>query len=404
MQHELLSLITSFIDTKNDETSMWSPNIHENAQQLMNLDSFSVICEFVILAHTTFVDYHKIWCIAPPVGTAPNDNPLRGPFNLSDLRKLLTNHEICTDSVVCAGFCDENQQCYYISSWDPLDSIWELRTRNGTNIDISAAKELSLTALNIIFRLLTLQNSVDENGNIFTPIPVVKQLMNGSLQNIFISTRPSLDVDIHVGTSPLHPSSFLPIVFECIFSNDAQIVDEVIAILRVLLQYNNDGCERFYKSGFFHFVLVLLGRIRQLCPRALTKIVDIYLYVSSSIESTDNIFDNEVLKECEIVVNALTEYISKGEGRYSLSFLFNSFHKFNRFGLGCCSKEMCLIKTYLEGFPQCKDRRMSHAVVHEDETITSPKPFPISPGKYLSNQKTIPNCPPSYDPPSPPND
>jgi len=337
-----------FLDVEEEERKAYSEIINENTSQLCNASSFSIICEAIALAAVNLVLFQKIWYLAHvdqyyPVGTSQSlqsplsalasdnttgtlstvlissENTKSSPLLLPDLRILVADKGFCDNLLVSIGFIGKSNEIYFLGQWDSLSSVWELRiTQQSADVDVTKIKEISHSALKILSSLMASQGSLDENGNLFTPIPLAKMLMNGIQEQISTSIRPTIDVGLHY--VPMQPRCFLPIIFQCILCDEAKIIHEAVGILRLFLEYNKYGCRRFYETGLFHILLMSLEHIHRLSPHSLAMTSDILSYVSISIDLAENSFDGGLFRNCMTVMKEFQNYIYSGQGesRHSL--------------------------------------------------------------------------------------
>lgn len=306
-QHRLLGLLATVLGVRGDDKDERynTVDVPENAEQLLNLDSISQLCQFVAWGQTNGIQVGNVlsrmlttemkgramltdgtdagpeavnaptlsndegdtscppvWFVASTGKIPPPPESIRGPFRVSELLKMmedgdLTAYDLVTTSHVevydmdidGADIVQEAQ--VDTGKWTRLNQVWQLRWQlctDGSSSVIFAPSDVALLALKVLTRLVDLHRSLDSRGLPYFPIPTAKRFLCGS------SLDPNLKSDSgDVATNPL------PIVCQALLCNDFRVVEEAAALLCKLAQHNERAVSKLYLTGVFFFTFCYTG-------------------------------------------------------------------------------------------------------------------------------------------------
>lgn len=302
-QHRLLGLLATILGVGgegNDERYNVA-DIPENAEQLLNLDSISQLCQFVAWGHTNGdqvgnvlsrvlcvetkgrsritdgtiggqersncaatptvtgdVSCPPVWFVASTGKIPPPLESIQGPFRVSDLMKMMTEGDLTPYDVVTTSHVDEYDVDMKSASetvkeaqvdtgkWKRLNQVWQLRWQlcaDGNSSVIYSPSDVSLLALKALIRIVDLHRSLDSRGIPYFPIPTAKRILCGH------SRDPTMTSDF--GVSVANP---LPIVCQALLCNDSRIVANAAELICKLCLHNERAVSKLYLTGVFFFI------------------------------------------------------------------------------------------------------------------------------------------------------
>jgi hypothetical protein len=309
-QHRLLGLLATVLGVSGDENDgRYSvADVPENAEQLLNLDSISQLCQCVAWGHTnddqvgnilsravsagisnkamitdgttagpqgigekqsTVPNVAKdafcppIWFVTSSGRIPPPVESITGPFRVSDLNNMMQNGDLSPYDFVTTSRTDEYDLDDNSSSdavreahidtgkWKRLNQVWQLRWQlcaEGNSMVIYSPSDVTLVALKSLTRLVDLHRSLDMRGVPYVPIPTAKRILCGTSRDPVLSNDASDSV-----TSPL------PIICQSLLCNDNRIVDQACILLFKLCQHNEHAVSKLYLTGMFFFALCYTG-------------------------------------------------------------------------------------------------------------------------------------------------
>lgn len=309
-QHRLLGLLATLLGVSRDnkDERFGVADVPENAEQLLNPDSISQLCQFVAWGHTNDVqvgnvlsralgvdipdkrmitdgtnmniqganDPNKstsnvpgdwmcpsIWYVTSSGRVPPPPETIRGPFRLSDLKKLMNSGDISPYDFVTTSRVDEYDadgenvlggelaERIDTGKWKRLNQVWQLRWQlctDGNSSTIYSPSEVAVMALKALMRLVDLHRSLDLRGVPYFPIPTAKRILcSTSRDRNFIS-----DSDDAI-------SSPLPIICQSLLCNDNRIIDRASMLVYMLCEHNERAVSKLYLTGIFFFALSYTG-------------------------------------------------------------------------------------------------------------------------------------------------
>ena len=320
-QHRLLGLLATLLGVSKHEQGerFGVTDMPENAEQLLNPDSISQLCQFVAWGHTNSVQvgnvlsrsfgvdtYDKqmltdgthmnvqgasgentstsknaddwmcpsIWYVTSSGRVPPPPETIRGPFRLSDLRKLMNTGDLSPYDFVTTSrvdeydadgdiVSDELEELIDTGKWKRLNQVWQLRWQlctDGNSSTIYSPSEVALMALEALLRLVDLHRSLDLRGVPYFPIPTAKRILcSTSRDRSFIS-----ESDDAI-------SSPFPIICQSLLCNDNRIIDRASTLIYKLCEHNERAVSKLYLTGVFFFALSYTGSDFQ----ALSKLIDV---------------------------------------------------------------------------------------------------------------------------------
>ena len=309
-QHRLLGLLATVLGVSgNDKDERYQVvDIPENAEQLLNIESISQLCQFVAWGHTNgdqvgnmlsrvisvgmngkplLTDGTEpeprrsyassdaassaslaadslcpaVWFVAATGRIPPPPELIKGPFRVSDLMKMMetgdiTPYDLVTTSHVEAYDMDSDAVTLHeaqidTGKWKRLNQVWQLRWQlctDGNSAVIYSPSDVALLALKALTRLVELHRSLDSRGIPYVPIPTAKRILCGS------SRDPNFASDTgDAVTSPL------PIVCQALLCNDGRVVEHAAELIFTLCQHNERAVAKLYLTGIFFFVFCYTG-------------------------------------------------------------------------------------------------------------------------------------------------
>ena len=310
-QHRLLGLLATLLGVSRDEQDerFCIVDVPENAEQILNPDSISQLCQFVAWGHTNDVQVGNIlsralgvdvpdqkmltnginlnvqgvigdttasatgavgdwmcpsiWYVTASGKIPPPPETIRGPFRISDLKKImscgdLSPYDFVTTSIVDEYDADgehttggELDKHIDTGNWKRLNQVWQLRWQlctDGNSSTIYSPSEVAILALKALLRLVDLHRSLDLCGVPYFPIPTAKRILcSTSRDRNFIS-----DSDDTI-------SSPLPIICQSLLCNDNRIMDRASNLIYKLCEHNERAVAKLYLTGIFFFALSYTG-------------------------------------------------------------------------------------------------------------------------------------------------
>jgi DnaJ family protein C protein 13 len=305
-QHRLLGLLAVLLGVAEDDRSE-SANIPENAEQLLNMESISLLCQFVAWVHTStehvgnlltsllqssdrtrpkitdgtdakpqqdrdasydqqtshsvanVVELPAVWYVASTGRMPPPPDTVRGPYRVSDLLKMVECGSLSEyDQVTASHVEDYNSEGdssqpsdshIDTGKWRRLREVWQLRWQlctDGDSHGIFKPHDVALLALRSLTRLVEIHRSLDSRGVPFFPVPIAKRLLCGLSYDL-----PA--VPMNESNVTLDQRECLPIISQAILSNDHRIVDAAAELLLKLMSHNDEAVSKFYLTGIFFF-------------------------------------------------------------------------------------------------------------------------------------------------------
>jgi hypothetical protein len=307
-QHRLLGLLATVLGVSgNDLDDRYSvADIPENAEQLLNLDSISQLCQFVAWGHTNEnqvgnvlsraltagmdgramltdgtnvgsldfstasapsvegdVFFPPIWFVTSSGKVPPPPESIKGPFRLSDLKEMMEASDLSPYDFITTSHVDRYDLDIDIplggiqetqidtGKWKRLNQVWQLRWQlctDGNSSVIYSPSDVALIALKALTRLVDLHRSLDLRGVPYFPIPTAKRILCGT------SRDPNFSIDSNDSvTSPL------PIICQSLLCNDSRIVNQASFLIYKLCQHNDRAVSKLYLTGMFFFSLCYTG-------------------------------------------------------------------------------------------------------------------------------------------------
>lgn len=309
-QHRLLGLLATLLGvSRNEKEERFNvADVPENAEQLLNPDSISQLCQFVAWGHTNDVQVGNvlsralgvdlpdkgmltdgtnmdvqgasdmntsttkaasdwmcpaIWYVTSSGRVPPPPETIRGPFRVSDLNKLMNSGDLSPYDFVTTSRVDEYdaddqhtagsglEGHIDTGKWKRLNQVWQLRWQlctDGNSSTIYSPSEVAILALKALLRLVDLHRSLDLRGLPYFPIPTAKRILcSTSRDRNFISAS---DDAI---------SSPLPIICQSLLCNDNQIIDRASNLIYKLCEHNERAVSKLYLTGVFFFALSYTG-------------------------------------------------------------------------------------------------------------------------------------------------
>jgi len=299
-QHALLSLLATLLGVSSDTQSV-QVHIPGNAEQLLNVESISQLCQFVAWGHTNSTqignllnasinhtalltdgtsigaagyksdDSHnrqnvahdtscpKVWFTAPAGKIPPPAKFIKGPFRVSELSDMMRRGELHQHSLVTASHVEDynidvddndaiREGSIDTGKWRMVEQVWQLRWQLCTEgLGTYKPAEVALIALRTLHRLVELHKSVDSRGVPYHPIPIAKKLLCG---------LGGATADKH---EMLGQRDFLAILSQAMLCNDSRVVESSAALIHLLMKHNNEACAKLYLTGIFFFAIGYTG-------------------------------------------------------------------------------------------------------------------------------------------------
>jgi hypothetical protein len=307
-QHRLLGLLATVLgvsgDTKDSRYDV--ADIPENAEQLLNIESISQLCQFVAWGHTNSGHIGNVLCRALAVGingklltdgtdhgpqgehdssasspaaaagdatcppiwftassgrVPPPLAAIKGPFRISDLRRVMDENELSpydlvTTSHVIEYDAEESSDTIQeaqidTGKWRRLNDVWQLRwqlcSERGSSV-IYSPSDVALLAIKALARIVDLHRSLDTRGVPYLPIPTAKRILCRSSWD----QPPTPDSTDDV----IYP---LPVLAQALLCNDGRIIEQTAELLVKLCQHNEKAVSKLYLTGVYFFALSYTG-------------------------------------------------------------------------------------------------------------------------------------------------
>lgn len=313
-QHRLLDLLATVLGvdkSEHDDNRYEIAEIPENAEQLLNIESISQLCQFVAWGHTNRDQIGNIltrslnagaipmitdkstsesvrgvrhdepfdttcpplWYVATTGRIPPPVDSIRGPFRLSDLIRMMKQGDITPYDLVTTSHVEvydtetENDKSVTVKEdqidtgkWKRLNQIWQLRWQlctDGNDTAIYSSSDVSLMALKTLERLVTLHKSLDSRDVPYFPIPIAKRLLSRSSRDTSYSS--SMFSSTAAMANDVLTTSPLSVICQSVLCNDSRIVKEAASLLIKLTQHNPLAMSKLYLTGVFFFVCCHTG-------------------------------------------------------------------------------------------------------------------------------------------------
>jgi DnaJ family protein C protein 13 len=288
-QHRLLKLLAVILG--NSDKSGFA-EIPENAEQLLNIESISLLCQFVAWAHTdrsqiisnslsralslgtkntlltdgsditaaaeqsaqvsSDMSCPPVWYVASTAKIPPPPEKVRGPFRLSNLHQMIDSGSLSPYDLVTTAHVEEydaddhsdliDETQIDTGKWKRLDSVWQLRwtlcTDAGSTV-IFAPTDVARLALQALTRVVDLHKSVDNRGVPYMPIPISKRIL---------STR-----------APNNDANPLATLCQALLCNNADLVDQAADLVYKITRQNDRAIQKLYLTGIFFFACCYQG-------------------------------------------------------------------------------------------------------------------------------------------------
>eukprot|EP00977_Amphora_coffeiformis_P010411 scaffold2433_cov159-Amphora_coffeaeformis.AAC.8 len=293
-QHRLLELAAVLLGVSLTRQTGDEADVPDNAEQMLNSSSIGQLCQFAAWGHNTGEKVESIFSrtvasqnesrmiasgpsisksttshaksteTAPPVWFAassskrpPPPESIRGPYSVSDLRRLVSENELTPFDLVTAshaedydGATNKSDEESHIDTgkWKRLNEVWQLRWFLCMDTDgegVLRPSEVALISLKALTRLVELHKSVDSSGAPYIPIPTAKRILSGRDKDISATSD--------AGANPLS------ILSQALLCSDGCVVEVGANLLYKLLQHNQDTMSKLYLSGMFYFALSYTG-------------------------------------------------------------------------------------------------------------------------------------------------
>jgi len=310
-QHRLLGLLATVLGVSGDakDERYEVADIPENAEQLLNIDSISQLCQFVAWGHTNGDQVGNmlsrvvsvgmngkalltdgtdsgpggssttpppssatstvagdsacpsVWFVAATGRIPPPPELIKGPFRVSDLMKMMETGDVTPYDLVTTSHVEEydmegdgeavQEAQIDTGKWKRLNQVWQLRWQlctDGSSAVIYSPSDVALLALKALTRLVDLHRSLDSRGVPYVPIPTAKRILCGS------SRDPNFASD--TGDTLTNP---LPIVCQALLCNEGRIVEQAADLIFKLCQHNERAVSKLYLTGIYFFVFCYTG-------------------------------------------------------------------------------------------------------------------------------------------------
>lgn len=288
-QHRLLGLVASILGAE---------GLPENAEQLLNPESISQLCQFVAWGHTTgdqmgnvltrvlgtqgrpmLTDGSQrgptdptandvnptapgdsscpaVWFVASTGRMPPPPETVRGPFRVSDLLRMMEAGEISQFDLVTTSQVEEYdlegggpEAQVDTGKWKRLNQVWQLRWQlctDGTRSEIYSATDVAMLAIKSLTRLVDLHKTLDPRGVPYYPIPIAKRILSGSGKTTGSDESNTM-------------SNPFPLLCQSLLCTDSGIVDEASQLITKLCEHNPLATSKLYLTGVFFFALNYTG-------------------------------------------------------------------------------------------------------------------------------------------------
>ncbi len=322
----LLNFLSTLIGCSNASEDQDCTSFIGNAEQLLNEECISYLCQFVAWAHTEIernpsaklqneflspTSAPEVWFLAP-AGTKPlSSEGVLGPFNLGKLRELVEKGDITPHSLVnqisCNDYCDiveKSHDCWKMrinhAKWTRVEDLLQLKWLLLTDPSsmVYNPSEVCLIALKCLDRLVSIHKSIDSRGTPFFPIPIAKSLICESR----LSPDDSSEKNQKNNERPLS------IICQALLCNDPRIVNSAGKLIMKLISYNPKACSSLYRTGVFFFALLLDGSELE---SVMALVHETHLkQQSDSVISDDSPMEDYIFMDCILpkgVVNVLKQ-------------------------------------------------------------------------------------------------
>ena len=306
-QHRLLGLLATVLGVSGDDKDerYEVADVPENAEQLLNIDSISQLCQFVAWGHTNGDQIGNVlsravsvqmngkafltdgtdtgpggkssaqstssaagdslcpsvWFVAATGKIPPPPNSIKGPFRVLSMKEMMETGDLTPYDLVTASHVEEydlennavaaQEAQIDTGKWKRLNQVWQLRWQLCTDENstvIYSPSDVALLALKALARLVDLHRSVDSRGVPYLPIPTAKRILCRT------SRDPNFASD--TGDSVTNP---LPILCQALLCNDGRIVDQATELIYKLCQHNEKAVSKLYLTGVFFFAFCYTG-------------------------------------------------------------------------------------------------------------------------------------------------
>jgi hypothetical protein len=306
-QHRLLGLLATVLGvSKDDKDERYGiADIPENAEQLLNLDSIVLLCQFVAWGHTNAdqvgnflsmalsvgtnqraritygadasleavsdvkgplanrLTHPPVWFVASTNRIPPPAESIRGPFRVSELKRMIEADEITQYDLVTTSHVEQydeeiNSRSEAVQEaqidtgkWKRLNQVWQLRWQLCMEVSSTAVfspTDIAVLALKALTRLVDLHRSLDSRGVPFVPIPIAKRILCSSSRDVNLTSES--------GDSIVRP---LPILCQSLLCNDSRVVEQAATLIDCLCEHNEKAASKLYLTGVFYFALCYTG-------------------------------------------------------------------------------------------------------------------------------------------------
>ncbi len=261
-QHRLLHLISSLVGGNPENEYDDRSNLVQNAEQLLNIESFSTLCSFVSLGHLSTKNDHT----GPPSetdGNSPKTHPIwvyverdqrptreniKGPFTVNELSELYLRGQLQPSSLLRTvhskgtGTISNMNDNFFSHEWKKLNDIWQLRwslVLTNSSSGVYTHAELSSIALNCLLSIVSAHQSVDSRGIAYVPVPIGKRLLcedsGSNLRVAFIST-----------------------ISQILLCGQSTLITTATSIIMKAMEHHDKACANLYLTGIFYFAFTNL--------------------------------------------------------------------------------------------------------------------------------------------------
>jgi len=302
-QHRFLSLLAVLLGVTKDEELNAKVGVNSgNAEQLLNEESITQLCQYVAWSHVNGAQIGnmlgrasittdnmledgsgvgpegykstseatdatnekrkaadsscpKVWFVAPAGSIPPPSNKVRGPFRISELKTFMSNGDLHARSLVTAahvedygesdgGSADATDSSIDTGKWKQIEDVWQLRWQLCTTGEgVYNPSEIGLIALRALTRLVDMHRSVDFRGVPYHPIPIAKKLLCG----------------LNTNEKSGNGKDSLFVIAQAMLCNDSKVVESAATLLYKLCMHNDEACAKLYLTGVFLFAVGYTG-------------------------------------------------------------------------------------------------------------------------------------------------
>jgi hypothetical protein len=321
-QHRLLGLLAAILGVSqsddHDKNEYDATAIPENAEQLLNVESISQLCQFVAWGHTSgdqignvlarslgsdkFVMLTNgidsgvreslpniiisndvsctdsspndkacppLWFVAATGRIPPPPDVIKGPFRVSDLVQMMEVGDLTPYDLVTVSYVEEydiddinstsgvvKEDRVDTGKWKRLNQVWQLRWQLCTDRTKSGIYSPSEVALLAIKALIQLVDLHHSLDSRGVPYFPIPTAKR-------ILCQPSRDTShnksLESGQSHTVMTSPLSAICQSLLCNDPKIVDEGAQLVLKLTQYNPPAMTKLYLTGVFFFASCYTG-------------------------------------------------------------------------------------------------------------------------------------------------